>query len=91
MRARLVRIEGRVHGVGFRDWLCRAATVAGVSGWVRNRADGSVEALLAGDEAAVGQVLLECRRGPPAARVERIVEAFADLPEEPGFVRRPTA
>ncbi|MBB5693282.1 acylphosphatase [Muricoccus pecuniae] len=90
MKARLLRIKGRVQGVGYRDWLLGEATAAGLSGWVRNRADGSVEALLAGEEAAVGAVLLAARRGPPAARVERIDESFADCPEEPGFGRRPT-
>ncbi|WP_376088854.1 acylphosphatase [Roseomonas sp. CCTCC AB2023176] len=91
MKARLLRIEGRVQGVGYRDWLIGIARRAGVSGWVRNRTDGSVEALLSGDEAAVGQVLLDCRRGPPLARVDRITESFTDPPEEPGFVRRPTS
>ena len=91
MKAHLLRIEGRVQGVGYRDWLLRQATAAGLSGWVRNRADGSVEALLAGDEAAVGKVLLACRHGPPLARVDAITESFAAVPEEPGFLRRPSA
>ena len=91
MKAHLLRIEGRVQGVGYRDWLLREATAAGLSGWVRNRRDGAVEALLAGDEAMLGKVLMACRRGPSAARVERIVETFAEPPEEPGFQRRPTA
>jgi len=90
VRARLLRITGRVQRVGYRDWLVREAGAAGLSGWVRNRADGSVEALLSGEEAAVGAVLLAARRGPPAARVDRIEESFAPPPEEPGFQRRPT-
>jgi acylphosphatase len=90
VKARLLRIEGRVQGVGYRDWLVREATAAGLSGWVRNRADGSVEALLAGEESAVGAVLLAARRGPLAARVDRIQESFAALPDEPGFQRKPT-
>ncbi|MBP0446879.1 acylphosphatase [Roseomonas sp. SSH11] len=91
MKARLLRIRGRVQGVGYRDWLVREASAAGLTGWVRNRADGSVEALLAGEEPAVGSVLLAARHGPPLARVEKIEESFAELPDEPGFHRRPTA
>ena len=90
MTPRLLRIHGRVQGVGYREWLVGEARAAGLSGWVRNRADGSVEALLAGGEDAVGAVLLAARRGPPAAWVERIEESFGPLPEEPGFHRRPT-
>jgi acylphosphatase len=90
VRARLLRIQGRVQGVGYRDWLVGQAEAAGLSGWVRNRADGSVEALLAGEEGAVGAVLLAARRGPPMARVDRIEESFAEPPAEPGFGRRAT-
>jgi acylphosphatase len=90
MDAKLVRIRGRVHGVGYRDWMVREATRLGVQGWVRNRADGSVEALVAGDAAAVGALLTACRAGPSLARVEAINEVFAEPPEEPGFQRMPT-
>lgn len=89
--ARRVRIEGRVHAVGYRDWMVAEATRLGVQGWVRNRLDGSVEALLAGDPGAVQALLTAARAGPRLARVERIVEALADPPSEPGFHRRPTA
>lgn len=90
MKARLLRITGRVQGVGYRDWLVRQAAAAGLDGWVRNRADGSVEALLSGEEAAIGAVLLAARRGPALARVDGIEEHFAEPPTEPGFGRRPT-
>jgi acylphosphatase len=90
MRARRLRITGRVQGVGYRDWLVREAERLGLDGWVRNRADGSVEALLAGDEPAVQVLLSACRRGPRLARVDGIEEALADPPEEPGFRRLPT-
>ncbi|RVT98849.1 acylphosphatase [Rhodovarius crocodyli] len=90
MKARHLLISGRVQGVGYRDWLVRTAGAEGLAGWVRNRADGRVEALLAGPEPAVAAVLLACRRGPPAARVSNIEESFAEAPTEPGFHRLPT-
>ena len=90
MKAHLLRIEGRVQGVGFRDWIRREAERLGLQGWVRNRRDGSVEALVAGQEAAVQALLTACRRGPPQARVERITETLAEPPDEPGFRRLPT-
>ena len=90
MNARHLRIEGQVHGVGYRDWLVREASRLGLYGWVRNRRDGSVEAVVAGDEATVRALLLTCRRGPPSARVESITESFAEPPQEPGFRRLPS-
>ena len=91
MSARRIVITGRVHGVGYRDWLVAEARALGVSGWVRNRRDGTVEALLDGDEAAVEEVLRLCRRGPLLAAVESITESLADPPEQPGFLRLPTS
>ena len=88
--ARLLRIAGRVQGVGYRDWLLREARAHGLAGWVRNRRDGTVEALLAGELPALQAVLLACRRGPPAALVESVEETLADDPPEPGFQRMPT-
>jgi acylphosphatase len=86
MNARHLRIEGRVQRVGYRAWMVREATRLGLSGWVRNRADGSVEAVVAGPEPAVQALLTACRRGPVLARVDRIEESFAeDLPEGGGF------
>ena len=90
MSARLLRIEGRVQGVAYRDWMMREAVRLGLHGWVRNRRDGSVEALVDGEEGAVRTMLTACRRGPPMARVDRIDETLADSPTEPGFHRRPT-
>jgi acylphosphatase len=66
---RHLRVSGRVQGVGYRDGLRSQALGHGVSGWVRNRRDGSVEAVLQGEAAAVEAVLAWARRGPPAARV----------------------
>lgn len=91
MIARRVILHGRVQGVGYRDWMVRAAREGGVSGWVRNRADGTVEALVAGDADAVAAVLRRCHSGPQGARVDRVTETPADPPAEPGFRRLPTA
>ena len=88
MRAKKLLITGRVHGVGYRDWMVAEAARLGVDGWVRNRSDGAVEALVYGDTAAVEELLRQCRRGPRLAAVSRIEETWADPPEEPGFVRR---
>lgn len=89
MSARLLRIAGRVQKVGFRAWLAREAGRHGISGWARNRRDGTVEALLAGEEDALQAVLMACRRGPPLAQVSSIEESFAEAPAEPGFFLRP--
>ena len=88
MRARRLVIAGRVQGVGWRDWMVRRARMLGLAGWVRNLPDGSVEALGAGDEAAVEEMLRACRRGPRAAEVEIITEEWAETPTDPGFFRR---
>ena len=85
MTAKLLVITGRVQGVGYRHWLTARAAALGVSGWVRNRADGAVEALLAGETDAVEELARLCRRGPPAAAVASITEQLVDPPEEPGF------
>ena len=71
-RSVLVRIRGVVQGVGYRDWTLRAAERAHVSGWVRNRRDGSVEALFRGPRDVVDRLVDACLRGPSAAQVERI-------------------
>ncbi|MGG5809950.1 acylphosphatase [Falsiroseomonas sp. CW058] len=89
MRARLLRIEGRVQGVGYRDWMLHEAERLGLQGWVRNRADGSVQALVAGEEGAVQAMLTACRRGPLMARIDRIEEVLAEPPDEPGFRKLP--
>jgi acylphosphatase len=72
MRTRQIRVSGRVQGVGYRYALRDAAVRLGVSGWVRNRADGSVEALLQGDAEALAQLIAWARRGPRAARVDEL-------------------
>ena len=91
MSAHRLRISGRVQGVGYRDWLVAQAEAMGIAGWVRNTRDGGVEALLAGEAAAVAELLRACRRGPRGAEVVEIVEDLAEQPAEPGFRRLPTA
>ena len=68
VRVRVV-IEGRVQGVWFRDSTRKEALSLGVSGWVKNRRDGGVEALLEGPRQQVHTLIDWCRHGPPAARV----------------------
>ncbi len=85
-----VRIEGRVQGVWFRAWTAEEATRQGLSGWVRNRRDGSVEALFSGPAEAVDAMIAACRRGPAHARVADMrVEAAAPF-QGSGFGKRPT-
>ena len=85
MIAKHVVIGGRVQGVGFRAWMVREAQSLGVWGWVRNRPDGSVEALVYGETDAVEELLRRCRLGPMLAQVRTIDESAAEPPEEEGF------
>ena len=85
-----VSIEGRVQGVGFRYWTERVARRLGLSGWVRNRRDGAVEALFSGRAQDVGEMLDRCREGPRAALVTsvKVVEEGGEAPD--GFDVLPT-
>jgi acylphosphatase len=74
---RHVRIRGRVQGVGYRAWVEYEAGVRGLQGWVRNRRDGSVEAVFAGPGDVVADMVASCRRGPVSALVSNIVEEAA--------------
>lgn len=78
-------ISGRVQGVWYRAWTQGEAAKLGLAGWVRNRADGTVEALFSGEAAKVDVMLARCRKGPPLARVTGIEVAPADRPGEAGF------
>ncbi len=80
MRRRVV-IHGRVQGVFFRGSTADRAREVGVTGWVRNRPDGTVEAVFEGSAAKVEEMVRYCREGPPWARGER-VEEFEELPED---------
>ena len=75
---RQVMIRGRVQGVGYRAWVEHRARAHGVEGWVRNRRDGSVEALFAGPEDVVSDMIALCRRGPSSARVDAVQDEPAD-------------
>jgi acylphosphatase len=67
------RIRGRVQGVGFRAWVLREATRRGIRGWVRNRADGSVEALFSGTNEDVIDMMMACYLGPPGSKVSEVM------------------
>jgi acylphosphatase len=78
---RHVVIRGRVQGIGYRAWTEVTALERGIEGWVRNRRDGSVQALLGGPEDEVAAMIAECRRGPPGARVDAIDQREATSDE----------
>jgi acylphosphatase len=75
---RHVTIRGRVQGVGYRAWVEHQARVRELEGWVRNRKDGCVEALFAGAADVLSDMVESCRRGPAAARVERVEDEPAN-------------
>ena len=91
--ARRVIVEGFVQGVGYRHFARRAALRLGLSGWVRNRADGSVEALLSGAPDAIEVLLADLRRGPRGSRVTslRLADALGEEWTPGAFEIRPTA
>lgn len=88
-------VHGRVQGVWYRGWAVDEARARGIDGWVRNRRDGTVEAVLIGSEADIREMIEACRTGPSAARVSGIEEYPLD-PDEiadssaGGFHQRPT-
>ena len=83
-------ITGRVHGVGFRAFVERQAHRHGIRGWVRNRHDGTVEALLIGDPHTLGEIESACRRGPLMAAVTGLERFDAADEGSDGFEARPT-
>jgi acylphosphatase len=80
-----VVISGRVQGVFFRDSCQHAAAAKGVSGWVRNRRDGAVEAVFEGDDDAVESMISWCREGPSHARVDQVEVTDEEPLGERGF------
>lgn len=85
-----VRIEGDVQGMGFRDFAVREANSRGLRGWVRNRSDGSVEAVASGPQKIVEDFIAVCMRGPAGARVTAVNVQKAGPPDQLGFIRRPS-
>ena len=84
-----LRIEGRVQGVFFRQSTCDIARRLGLTGWVRNCPDGSVEAVFEGEENAVEEAIVWCRQGPPAAQVITVTPRWlASSGEYPDFRMR---
>jgi acylphosphatase len=73
-----VVIRGRVQGVGYRAWVEDEATARHLEGWVRNRRDGSVEAVFSGPEDVVSAMIMACRRGPSSSRVDAVQDEAAN-------------
>ena len=90
MRTVTVRIEGRVQGVYYRAWAEQTARRLGLDGWVRNRRDGSVEAVFAGPERQVDEMLRRCADGPPDADVTEVIVTDDGGAPPPGFRVLPT-
>jgi acylphosphatase len=88
-RLRVV-ISGRVQGVWYRGWTVDEARARGLDGWVRNRRDGSVEAVFQGPAEAVAEMVAACRQGPPMARVEAVETLAHQDPVAPGFAQVPS-
>jgi acylphosphatase len=97
--SRRLRIEGRVQGVGYRAWCVGQARGLNLRGWVRNRADGTVEVFVQGDTADVEALIARCRKGPVFAKVTDVIVSdavtdgpceAADQPASGGFVKYPT-
>jgi len=88
--AKHLTIKGRVQGVFYRGWTVETARSLGLTGWVRNRMNGDVEALIEGEENAVAQFLTLAQRGPSAARVAGIEDTPAAPEDSRGFEQRAT-
>jgi acylphosphatase len=90
MRTVRLIVTGRVQGVGYRIWAERTAAALGIHGWVRNRADGSVELLASGGGDAIAALIEACRRGPRAAIVSDVAITDTEDDGSAGFSARPT-
>jgi acylphosphatase len=84
-----LRIEGFVQAVGYRNFAIDEARRLGLDGWIRNRSDGTVEALVHGGTKAVERFVASCMRGPPGAQVKNVELHKAEPPADKGFHRRP--
>ena len=85
-----VHVHGFVQAVGFRDFLVMAAEAQKLDGWVRNRSDGSVEALVSGPTKAVEIFVTNATKGPQGAKVSAVDLHNSEPPAEKGFIRRPS-
>jgi acylphosphatase len=85
-----VHVHGFVQGIGFRDFLVMAAEQQKLDGWVRNRSDGSVEALVSGPTKAVEIFVTNATRGPQGAKVSAVDLHNSEPPTEKGFIRKPS-
>jgi len=85
-----LKITGRVQGVWYRAWTRETALSLQVDGWVRNRLDGSVEAVIHGEEDNLTKLIEQCRKGPPAAKVDDVIPTPCDEIVAPGFIQERT-
>ncbi len=85
-----LRVEGFVQAVGYRHFAIEEATKLGLDGWIRNRADGTVEILVSGGTKAVEAFVAASMRGPAGSRVKNVELHNAEPPEDKGFHRRPS-
>jgi len=90
MKSVRVIVSGRVQGVWFRAWTTEQATALGLAGWVRNRHDGTVEAVLSGADDQVEKMIKLLGQGPPLAQVLGVQATPCDPPQKPGFHALPT-
>ena len=88
--ARRIHVKGKVQGVFFRAWTIEQATELGLDGWVRNRHDGSVEAVVAGPLARVEELIARCHRGSPPSRVDKVIVEETSGIGAAGFTQTPT-
>lgn len=89
--ARRLMIHGRVQGVWYRGWTVDTARGLGLTGWVRNQMDGSVEAVVEGEAEAVSRFITKAHEGPSAAKVARVDSETVEPEGFPTFEQRPTA
>lgn len=89
-----MKIHGRVQGIGFRRWaVSKAKEIGGLSGWVHNESDGTVEILVSGEEAKIDEMIIACHKGSMFSRVDRVefpvgrISGFLP-PVEPGIFRQ---
>jgi acylphosphatase len=85
-----LKIKGQVQAVGFREFAIREANIRALTGWVRNRTDGTVEIVASGPTKEIEAFVGACMRGPPGARVTDVDMGPAEVPDSLGFKRRPT-